>query len=88
MVQPLEALGGALRFIKRVRADSQFRKDLYLQDSPEALGLHLKSQNMDFTPQDLDGAYMHLLTNCQDKSEADEIKEIVIWYSFLIGENE
>lgn len=80
----LETLGGALKFIKRVRVEQGLRRALYQKDTVEEIFAYLHSEGLDFQESDMEGAYLHLLTNCQDKSEADELKEIVIWFSLLV----
>ena len=76
-------IGDALAFIKRSLSDSELRKRLNGAESKAELQQILAEELISFDPNEFDEAYNHKLTECQEEEEADQLKELKLWWDLL-----
>jgi hypothetical protein len=78
-------IGNALGFIERGLHDTNLRKRLNAASSTDECERVLSDENLCFSPHDFDEAFHHRLTKCQIEEEADQIKELKMWWDLLTG---
>ena len=76
-------IGNALTFIKRSLNDSDLRTRLNGAVNKEELNRILAEEYISFSAHDLDNAYNHRLTECQETDEAEQLKELKLWWDLL-----
>jgi hypothetical protein len=76
-------IGNALTFIKRSLNDSVLRERLNGASSKKELGRVLAEEFISFSAHDFDEAYNHKLTECQENDEAEQLKELKLWWDLL-----
>ena len=76
-------IGNALSFIKRSLNDADLRERLNGAVNKEELNRILAEEYISFSANDLDNAYNHRLTECQEADEAEQLKELKLWWDLL-----
>ena len=76
-------IGNALSFIKRSLKDADLRARLNGAGNKEDLNKILAEEYLSFSDHDLENAYNHTLTQCQETDEAEQIKELKLWWDLL-----
>lgn len=76
-------IGNALNFIKRGMNDDQLRKRLNKASGIEGIDQILQEVHLDFSYNEFDEAYHHRLVQCQEESEADQLKHFRLWWEML-----
>ena len=76
-------IGNALTFIERGQNDSSLRGRLNAATSCKERDDILAGENLLFSTHDFDEAFNHRLTQCQEKEEADQLKEFRMWWDLL-----
>lgn len=72
------SLGKAMRFLKRVKTDKEFRKECVR--IPTKNDLMVKE---DFTEVEFEDAINMALVKCQTYEEADVVKQLQVWFRLL-----
>ncbi|MDR1959148.1 MAG: Nif11-like leader peptide family RiPP precursor [Planctomycetaceae bacterium] len=78
----------ALNFIEKVRTNRLFRKEAYHCGSSGEYRQWIADSGFDFRSHEIWDAFRSLLLKAGDESEADEIKELRMWYRLLSCEEE
>lgn len=73
----------ALSFIKRCLNDADLRGRLNGAVSRDDLDLILANEFLTFSASDFNEAYNHKLTECQEAEEAEQLKELKLWWELL-----
>ncbi len=76
-------IGDALAFIKRSLSDASLRAKLNGAGSKEELEKILAEELLSFNPDEFDDAFNHKLTECQEEEDADQLKELKLWWDLL-----
>ena len=76
-------IGNAMKFIERGLADSALRYRLNSATDPSELENVLSAEKLTFSTHDLDEAFNHRLTQCQEEDEANQINEFKSWWNLL-----
>jgi hypothetical protein len=76
-------IGNALTFITRGLIDSALRERLNGALNASELQNLLDNEKLLFSANDFDEAFYHRLTQCQEAEEADQIKELKMWWDLL-----
>ncbi len=70
------SVGNAIKFIRNVQKDDDFRKSLYKVNSFEDFESTLREREMYFNPDEYEEAFNHLHVQCQDSQEADDLYNV------------
>jgi len=73
----------ARRFILRGIADSELRGNLNAASTMAELQQILEDEGLGFSPDQFNGAFLGLLSECQTQESADHVKEFRSWWEFL-----
>jgi hypothetical protein len=76
-------IGNALSFIKSCLNDADLRGRLNSAVSRDELDLILAQEFLTFSASDFDEAYNHKLAECQEAEEAEQLKELKLWWGLL-----
>jgi len=76
-------IGNALAFIKRSLSDTDLRDRLNGASSKEEFDRVLADEFLNFSTHDFDEACNHKLTQCQEADEAEQLKELKLWWDLL-----
>jgi hypothetical protein len=76
-------IGNALSFIKRSFNDADLRERLNGAVNKEELSRILAEEYITFSDHDFDNAFNHRLTECQEIDEAEQLKELKLWWDLL-----
>jgi hypothetical protein len=79
------ALNDAVKFIDKIKENSNFRNTLYSCDSPTDLENHIKCLGYNFNYDESEDAYRKLLLACQSEDDAYTITEVFNMYRMLLG---
>jgi hypothetical protein len=79
-------MNDAIRFIIDVSKDPVFRKELNKASTEDQLFEIVKGKNYDFNYFEIDDAARSILLKCQSEQQAMVVKEIKLWWDFLVGE--
>ena len=77
------SVASAQQFIGDIRHNDELRRGLNGCSSQSELQQCLKSVGHEFSLAELEQAYTMALTNCQSRSLALELREILLWYQLL-----
>ncbi len=73
----------ALTFIKRGQTEKSLRSRLNKAATLDELTGILTAEKLVFSAADLDEAYHHRLTQCQEEKEASQLKDFKMWWELL-----
>ncbi len=76
-------IGNALAFIKRSLTDSVLRDRLNGASDKEEFDRVLAEELLNFSAHDFDEAFYRKLTECQAVDEAEQLKELKLWWDLL-----
>ncbi len=76
-------IGNALAFIKRSLNDSILRDRLNGASDKEEFDRVLAEEYLNFSSHEFDEAFNHKLTECQEEEEAEQLKELKLWWDLL-----
>ena len=76
-------IGDALAFIKRSLSDSALRSKLNGAESKSEIEKILADELLSFNSNEFEDAYNHKLTECQEEEDADQLKELKLWWDIL-----
>lgn len=75
----------ALKFINEFRANHEFRAALNSLNTRDELSRFLQWNGYNFSNNEFEDGLRSLLLKCGDEDEADEVKEIGMWYKLQRG---
>jgi hypothetical protein len=78
-------IGKAKEFIQRGMQDSALRERLNGASNAEAINTILKQEDLIFSASDFDEAFHNLLTQCQEKEQADQLREYKMWWDLTMS---
>ena len=76
-------ISNALAFIKRSLNDSALRDRLNGASDKEEFDRVLAEELLNFSAGEFDEAFNHKLTECQAVDEAEQLKELKLWWDLL-----
>ena len=77
-------IGNALAFISRSLDDAGLRESLNGAANKNEIDQILAKESLTFSANDFDEAYNHKLTECQEEDEAEQLKELKLWWNLLM----
>jgi hypothetical protein len=78
-------IGKAKEFIKRGMYDSDLRARLLEAKDSASLTSALGKEDLLFSDHDFDEAFHNLLTQCQLREQADQLKEFRLWWTMAVS---
>lgn len=82
------SIGNAIKFIRNVEADDDFRKSLYkVKGGWDALDVFLKERDLHYTPGEFEEAFNHLHTECQFEEQADRLFNVVNLLKLVLNDD-
>lgn len=69
------SINNAMKVLKKLQTDPDFRKSLFRCDSADQIFAFLEARQMPYTPEELEEAYRNLLVNCQFEAQAVRLKD-------------
>lgn len=76
-------IGNALNFIKQGMNDELLRKQLNTTYGSGAIEKVLAQKSLIFSLNEFDEAFHQRLVQCQEASEAEQLKEFRLWWTLL-----
>lgn len=77
-------MDGAVKFINRARADEKLRKKLNIANDNSERKAILTEEGLNFNFAEFEDAFNSMHGNCQTADEAMDLKEIKLWWDFLL----
>ncbi len=77
-------MSDAKMFLKDLTVSEMLRDSLYEAASRNEISDLLRTIPYEFTNDELDNAYRNLLINCRSEEQAETLKEIRLWWDFLV----
>lgn len=71
------AIQNAIRFIRKVQRDDEFRSELYSVSNDEEYLSFLKTKDLEFTNYEFEEGYNVLLGQCQFEEDHDALQNVV-----------
>ena len=71
------AIQNAIRFIRKVQREDDFRSELYSVSNDEEYRAFLKTKELEFTNYEFEEGYNVLLGQCQFEEEHDALQNVV-----------
>ncbi|MDX9786500.1 MAG: Nif11-like leader peptide family natural product precursor [Desulfobacterales bacterium] len=81
-------IGNAIAFINRALVDSALRERLNSTSNAAEIQNLLREETLVFSVRDFDEAVHHRLTQCREEEEAEQIKELKMWWHLLFQSSE
>lgn len=78
-------IGRAKTFINRGMFDSDLRARVLKAEDRASLISVLEKEDLLFTDHDFDEAFHNLLTQCQFREQADQLKEFRMWWTMAVS---
>lgn len=69
------SINNAMKVLKRIQTDADFRQSLYKCNSAEEIVAFLDANLLNFTSGELEAAYTSLLVKCQFEDQANRLKD-------------
>ena len=77
------SINNAMKFVRKVDADNEFRRICNKCGSREAIQEMLLKEKMDFNDFEFEEAINMMLFKCQTYEDADGVKQIELWYNLV-----
>lgn len=77
------SINNAMKFIREVDANPNFRKECYSCKTKEELFEMLEKQELGFNDFDFEEAVNMMLFKCQTYEQADGVKQVQWWYTIF-----
>jgi hypothetical protein len=78
-------IGHAKNFIQRGLQESALRARLNASTNATEIFTVLEEENLAFSTHDFDEAFHHLLTQCQEREQADQLREFKMWWDLTMA---